>query len=99
MDKLIIPIDGKETTIKLEKIEIGKLKLDELNPRISFFRDNQVSENLFDNQVVYVLTNKKPDVIFDADNNALLQCSYPHGVVRRTGKQREVQSCSSGGSE
>lgn len=61
MDKLIIPIDGKDTTINLEKINIGKLQLDELNPRISFFRDNQVTDNLTDDQVVYALTNKKPE--------------------------------------
>ena len=35
MDKLIIPIDGSDTIIKLEQIELGKLELDELNPRIS----------------------------------------------------------------
>lgn len=61
MSELIIPIDGKETIIKLRSIEIGKLELDELNPRISFFRDNQVIDGLTKDQIVFALTNKKPE--------------------------------------
>jgi ParB-like chromosome segregation protein Spo0J len=61
MDKLTIPIDGKETIIELEQIELGKLKLNELNPRISFFRDNQVADNLTEDQIIFALTNKKPE--------------------------------------
>ena len=61
MDKLSIPIDGRETIIELEQIELGKLELDELNPRISFFRDNQVADNLTEDQVIFALTNKKPE--------------------------------------
>jgi hypothetical protein len=61
MDKLTIPIDGRETIIDLEHIELGKLKLDELNPRISFFKDNQVTENLTEEQIIFALTNKKPE--------------------------------------
>jgi hypothetical protein len=56
MDKLIISIDGKDTTINLKKIAISKLLLDELNPRISFFRDNQVTDNLVDDQIIFALT-------------------------------------------
>ena len=61
MDKLIISIDGKDTTINLKKIAISKLLLDELNPRISFFRDNQVTDNLVDDQIIFALTSKKPE--------------------------------------
>jgi hypothetical protein len=61
MDKLTIPIDGRETIIELEQIELGKLELDELNPRISFFRDNQVADNITEDQVIFALTNKKPE--------------------------------------
>ncbi|MBA4349076.1 MAG: hypothetical protein C0415_03690 [Thermodesulfovibrio sp.] len=61
MNELIIPIDGKETIIKLRSIEIDKLELDELNPRISFFRDNQVTDDLTEDQIVFALTNKKPE--------------------------------------
>jgi len=61
MDKLIIPIDGSDTIIKLEQIELGKLELDELNPRISFFRDNQIADNLTEDQIIFALTNKKPE--------------------------------------
>ena len=61
MDKLTIPIDGRETSIELEHIELNKLELDELNPRISFFRDNQVTDNLTENQIIFALTNKKPE--------------------------------------
>jgi len=61
MDKMIIPIDGRETTIELDQIELGKLKLDELNPRIGFFRDNQLTDNLTEDQIIFALTNKKPE--------------------------------------
>ena len=61
MKKMTIPIDGRETTIEMERIKLGELKLDELNPRISFFRDNQVSDNITEDQVIFALTNKKPE--------------------------------------
>jgi len=61
MKELTIPIDGRETKIELNKININVLELDELNPRISFFRDNQVTDNLSEEQVVFALTNKKPE--------------------------------------
>lgn len=61
MNELIIPIDGKETKIRLREIAIDKLELDELNPRISFFRDNQVADSLTEDQIIFALTNKKPE--------------------------------------
>jgi len=61
MNELTIPIDGKETTIELAQIETNNLELDELNPRISFFRDNQVIDSLTEDQIVFALTNKKPE--------------------------------------
>lgn len=61
MNELIIPIDGKETKIRLNEIEIDKLELDELNPRISLFKDNQVSDGLTEDQIIFALTNKKPE--------------------------------------
>jgi len=61
MNELIIPINGKDTKLILEQIEIKRLKLDELNPRISFFRDNQVVDNLTEEQIIYALKNKKPE--------------------------------------
>jgi len=61
MDAIIIPLDGKETKITLEQIDTKKLTLDELNPRISFFRDNQVTDGLTEDQIVFALTEKKPE--------------------------------------
>jgi len=61
MNELIIPIDGKETIIKVRAIGIDKLELDELNPRISFFRDNQVTDSLTEDEIIFALTNKKPE--------------------------------------
>jgi len=61
MNELIIPVDGKETKIKLMQIEIDKIELDESNPRISFFKDNQVNDNLSKDQIIFALTNKKPE--------------------------------------
>ena len=61
MNEFTIPIDGKEPIIRFEQIEIDKLELDELNPRISFFRDNQVMDSLTEDQIIFALTNKKPE--------------------------------------
>jgi len=61
MNEFIIPIDGKDTKIIPRQIEIDKLDLDELNPRISFFKDNQVSNGLTKDQIIFALTNKKPE--------------------------------------
>jgi len=61
MDEIRIPIDGKETIMKLREVRIDELQLDELNPRISFFKDNQPTENLTEDQIIFALTNKKPE--------------------------------------
>lgn len=61
MQHLKIPLDGRETSIEVGEIKIDDLELDETNPRISFFRDNQVSDNLSRNQIIFALTNKKPE--------------------------------------
>ena len=61
MNESIIPIDGKETIIKLRSIEIDKLELDELNPRISFFRDNRVTDSLSEDEIVFALISRKPE--------------------------------------
>ena len=61
MNEIKIPIDGKETIIGLTETEINELRLDELNPRISFFRDNQPTDNLTEDQIIFALTNKKPE--------------------------------------
>ena len=60
MNEFTIPIDGKDTKIIQKQIEIDQLDLDELNPRISFFKDNQVSDGLTKDQIIFALTNKKP---------------------------------------
>lgn len=61
MQRLTIPLDGKETTIEVGQIEISLLQLDQTNPRISFFRDNQTTDNLTEEQIIFALTNKKPE--------------------------------------
>ncbi|MHA1881867.1 MAG: hypothetical protein ACTSUO_02345 [Candidatus Thorarchaeota archaeon] len=61
MDSVRIPIDGKETMIRLAEVSVDQLRLDELNPRISFFRDNQPGDELTEEQIVFALTNKKPE--------------------------------------
>jgi hypothetical protein len=61
MKYLTIPLDGKETTIELTQVQIVALLLDQMNPRISFFRDNQPFGELTTDQIVFALTNKKPE--------------------------------------
>jgi hypothetical protein len=61
MDNLKIPLDGKDIRVKLQELDINQLELDELNPRISFFKDNQVEDVLNEEQIIFALTNKKPE--------------------------------------
>jgi hypothetical protein len=61
MDNITIPLDGIDTKIILKKINTGQLILDEQNPRISFYRDNQVTDKLTGDQIIFALTNKKPE--------------------------------------
>lgn len=61
MDELEIPINGRSQKINIKLIEIDKLILDEFNPRISFFKDNQPKSNLSSEEVIFALTQKKPD--------------------------------------
>jgi len=61
MENINIPLEGKEISITLKQIETDKLVLDELNPRISFFRDNQLKEHLTENEIIFALTNKNPE--------------------------------------
>jgi hypothetical protein len=61
MEEIIIPLDGKDTKIEVRQIALQNLLLDEQNPRISYFRDNQIVEHLADNDIIFALTNKKPE--------------------------------------
>lgn len=61
MNGVEIPIDGKEMVILLKSVPIDQVELDELNPRISFFKDNQPTVNLTEDQIIFALTSKKPE--------------------------------------
>jgi len=58
---ITIPIDGKKTSVEIKYININLLTLDELNPRISFFKDNQPNESLSEKEIIFALTNKRPE--------------------------------------
>lgn len=55
--ELTISLDGRDTRVELRAIPINRLVLDEENPRISFFKDNQVKPNLTEQDVEYALTS------------------------------------------
>lgn len=61
MSELSISLDGEETKIQVSEININDILLDELNPRISFFRDNQNSDKLSNDKIIFALTQKKPE--------------------------------------
>lgn len=61
MNLIVLPINGKKTAVELKEIEIDKLQLDDSNPRISFFKDNQLTDSLDEKQIIYALINKKPE--------------------------------------
>ncbi|MBD3340833.1 MAG: hypothetical protein GF353_17120 [Candidatus Lokiarchaeota archaeon] len=56
-----VNLDGIPTKLTFKRIPIDKLILDESNPRIQFFRDNQIEQNLSQDKIYFALTNKKPD--------------------------------------
>ncbi len=95
MNKLIIPIDGKEIVISLMQIEIDKIELDESNPRISFFKDNQVSDSLTEDQIVYALINKKPEAfqkLMDSihNNKGIVYPIWVEPIRRKKDKEYRV---------
>ena len=49
--ELRIPLDGRDTSVELSSIPLDRLLLDEDNPRISFFKDNQVVATLTEQQI------------------------------------------------
>ena len=51
MDTLQIPLDGVLTTIKREKIPIQKIVLDVTNPRIQYYLDTRLNENISQDQI------------------------------------------------
>jgi hypothetical protein len=56
-----IPIDGKSTVLKIARIPLSKLQMDEENPRIGLYRDNQPDRNLSEIQMRYAITQKSPE--------------------------------------
>ena len=95
MEELIIPIDGKETKIELKNIDIDELELDELNPRISFFRDNQIADFLTEDQIIFALTNKNPEAyrkLKDSihNNRGIIYPIWVEPVERRECKEYKV---------
>ncbi len=96
-EKIIVPIDGKETKIESRQIEINKLELDELNPRISFFRDNQVTDTLTEDQIIFALTNKKPEAFHKLkdsihNNKGIIYPIWIEQYLRRVVRRLKVSS-------
>ena len=58
---LSIPINGRQTKLKLTNIPLGELVPDVENPRIGLFRDHQPNKNLSEAEIHYALANKSPD--------------------------------------
>ena len=96
MNELKIPIDGKETEISVMQIKIDKIKLDELNPRISFYRDNQVTDkSLSEDEIIFALTNKKPEAfrkLMDSihNNNGIVYPLWVEPIREKKDKEYRV---------
>ena len=56
-----VNLDSIPTRLIFKKIPTNNLILDENNPRIQFFRDNQIDQRLSQEQIYFALVNKKPD--------------------------------------
>ena len=59
--ELRIPLDGRDTSVELSSIPLDRLLLDEDNPRISFFKDNQVVATLTEQQIEFALSQGNPE--------------------------------------
>jgi len=58
---MTVNISGIPTEIKLEEIEIDKIRLDQENPRIGFQKDTQPFSELNEDQMAFALSNKNVD--------------------------------------
>lgn len=58
---LEISLDGRATIVGLERVPLDQLVLDEFNPRISFFKDNQAVADLSEQQVEFALSQGNPE--------------------------------------
>lgn len=61
MSNHIVPIDGKDFDVETKLLDTADLQLDPNNPRISFFKDNQTNDSLKEEQIIFALTQKKPE--------------------------------------
>lgn len=55
--QLTIPLDGRDTRVEFRTIPLNRLVLDEDNPRISYFKDNQLKPSLTEKDVEFALTS------------------------------------------
>lgn len=58
----LVYLDGIPTMLSFESLFVSDLILDENNPRIQFYRDNQIEKQLSQEKIYFALADKKPDV-------------------------------------
>jgi hypothetical protein len=61
MEAIVISVDGMSMMLDFSQADVSSLVLDEYNPRISFYKDNQPIDHLDQKQVVFGLTCKNPE--------------------------------------
>jgi len=66
---MTVNISGIPTEIKLEEIEIDKIRLDQENPRIGFQKDTQPFSELNEDQIAFALSNKNVDAFTKLKEN------------------------------
>lgn len=55
-----VNLEGEPVTGTRRQVEIGKLRLDEDNPRIGLYRDSQPKETLRDADILHAIRNRSP---------------------------------------
>jgi len=59
-EPITIFIEGRSMTLQFSRVDVSSLVLDEGNPRISFYRDNQPVDHLDQKQVLFGLMCRNP---------------------------------------
>src|SRR6266498_4034677 len=61
MATITIPIDGKSVKLQHDQVKLDLLELDQENPRIGMFKDNQPKPSLTLAEIQYAIKAKSPE--------------------------------------
>jgi len=61
MTTVTVNLEGVPVMVTQQRVDITKLRLDQENPRIGFYRDNQPKDRLSDVDIRFAIRNRSPN--------------------------------------